>query len=897
LSERATFQGWKSPSRDSFIYLHYNFQVMRWIAILLLCFSLNGHAQFTEDFSDNDFTNNPVWSGDVGNYTIYTSTGMPSSMIPGLRTLNTIADTTWLSAPNSMTLTDSLEWTFWAKMSFNPSTGNFSRVYLVSDQQNLRGSLNGYFVGLSHTGVDRLFLVRQDGVTLNPIITGTIANFNKTTNIVRVRVKRDNAGNWTMYSDTLGGDNFALEGTANDVTYTNSAYIGVFNQYTVSNANSCYFDEFYAGPILVDTIAPSVVKVEATSAFTVDVYFDEFISPATAVNGSNYLVDLGVGNPSTAVLDGGNAALVHLTLANPVYDGVLYHLSVSNIEDLNSNVISSVSIPFAYYVPQAFDVVINEIMADPTPAVMLPEYEYVELYNTTTLPISLKNYTLRIGSSDKTIGDVTIGANDYLILCDDGAESLLSVYGDVFAFTSFSITNTGANILLLSPAGAVLSFAEFTDEWYFNSFKADGGWSVEQIDPMNPCSGKYNWKASEDNKGGTPGATNSVNSVNGDAVQPELLRASLENDSTIRLWFSEPMDSATVLNPFSYTISNGLLVVGQPQGFSPQYQSVILYLDQAIQYGTIYTVSITDTLTDCVGNILSLTSSARFAIADSIEAGDLVINEILSNPVTDVQDFVEIVNRSNKILDLRFLTVATLNDSLQLDDQNYITPNGYLIFPGEYLAFTEDRDALNNYYITNANQVIQIDNLPAYNNDEGTVVLAMAAGSIIDEVVYNVSMHDPFLSSTDGVSLERINFNRASNDSTNWHSAASTAGFATPGYINSQYSESEGTSTVNVSPEAFSPDNDGYNDVLNISWQFSRPGLICNMKIFDSNGRFIKQLLKNETIGQEGVVSWDGTNENDEKAPSGIYVIFTEVFSSDGYTEKIKTVATLAVKF
>jgi len=102
---------------------------------------------------------------------------------------------------------------------------------------------------------------------------------------------------------------------------------------------------------------------------------------------------------------------------------------------------------------------------------------------------------------------------------------------------------------------------------------------------------------------------------------------------------------------------------------------------------------------------------------------------------------------------------------------------------------------------------------------------------------------------------------------------------------------------VNVSPETFSPDNDGYNDVLNISWQFSRPGLICNMKIFDSNGRFIKQVLKNETIGQEGVISWDGTNENDEKAPAGIYVIFTEVFSSDGYAEKIKTVVTLAVKF
>ncbi len=870
---------------------------MRWIAISFLFLSLAGRAQFVEDFSDNDFTNNPTWSGDVANYGIYTSTAIPSTMIPGLRTTNTVPDTTYLSAPNAMTLTDSLEWIFWAKMSFNPSASNFSRVYLVSDQQNLRGSLNGYFVGLSNAGVDKLYLVRQDGATLTPIITGTVANLNKTSNIVRVRVKRDNAGNWSMYSDTLGGDNFALEGTANDVTYSNSAYIGVFNQYTVSNVEKCYFDEFYAGPIQVDTVPPSVVKVEAIGSSMLDVYFDEIVSASTASNTANYLIDLGLGSPLVATPDASDATLVHLILGGNIIEGILYHINISGVEDMNGNAINSVSVPFAYYVPKAFDVVINEIMADPTPAVMLPEYEYVELYNTTTLPISLKNYTLRIGTSDKTIGDVTIGANDYLILCDDGAESSLSPYGFVYAFSSFSVTNTEANISLLSPTGAVLSFAEFTEEWYFNSFKAEGGWSVEQIDPLNPCSGKYNWIASNDYKGGSPGAINSVNSVNGDAIQPILLRASLENDSAVRLWFSEPMDSSTVLNAAAYTLSNGLSLLGIPQGFSPQYQTVVLNLDQTIQYGTIYTVSINDTLSDCVGNPLPMTSSARFAIADSIEAGDLVINEILSNPAADVQDFVELINRSSKILDLRFVTIATLNDSLQLDDQNYIAPNGYLLFPGEYLAFTDDRDALNNYYTTVPNQVIQVDNMPAYNNDEGTVVLAMAAGSIIDEVVYNVSMHDPFLSSTDGVSLERINFDRASNDSTNWHSAASTAGFATPGYINSQYSESEGNSTVNVSPETFSPDNDGYNDVLNISWQFSRPGLICNMKIFDSNGRFIKQVLKNETIGQEGIISWDGTNENDEKAPVGIYVIFTEVFSSDGYAEKIKTVTTLSVKF
>jgi len=207
-------------------------------------------------------------------------------------------------------------------------------------------------------------------------------------------------------------------------------------------------------------------------------------------------------------------------------------------------------------------------------------------------------------------------------------------------------------------------------------------------------------------------------------------------------------------------------------------------------------------------------------------------------------------------------------------------------------------DEVINYYNPIApNQILEISDMPAYSNESGIVVLATAAGATLDMLEYNVDMQDPILESVDGVSLERIDYDRPAADSTNWHSAASTVNYGTPGYKNSQYSKYEGGSNITVSPESFSPDNDGYNDVLNIAWQFDHTGIICNMKIFDSNGRFIKNIMQNAPIGPEGVISWDGKDENGETAPIGIYVIFADIFASDGYTDKIKTVFVLAGKF
>jgi len=188
--------------------------------------------------------------------------------------------------------------------------------------------------------------------------------------------------------------------------------------------------------------------------------------------------------------------------------------------------------------------------------------------------------------------------------------------------------------------------------------------------------------------------------------------------------------------------------------------------------------------------------------------------------------------------------------------------------------------------------------LPSYNNDQGVVLLATKGFLNIDRMEYLETMHYPLLTSFDGVSLERIHFDRPSNDAGNWHSAAENVGFATPSYQNSQFNvRIETTDEITIDPEIFSPDSDGKDDVLNIYYQFETGAKNCTINIYDSRGRPVRALVNNEFIGAAGQFSWDGLNDDHQKAAIGIYVIFVEVFDTEGNKTHYKKSAVLGTRF
>jgi hypothetical protein len=187
--------------------------------------------------------------------------------------------------------------------------------------------------------------------------------------------------------------------------------------------------------------------------------------------------------------------------------------------------------------------------------------------------------------------------------------------------------------------------------------------------------------------------------------------------------------------------------------------------------------------------------------------------------------------------------------------------------------------------------------LPTYSNEEGTVLLKSKSGEIIDAFTYSDGMHFPLLSYTDGVSLERISFSTATSETTNWHSAAETIGFGTPGYQNSmfqQYVTSEGE--ITIVPEIFSPDNDGKDDVTALGFRFDQAGFTLNALVFDAYGNQIRHLVKSTLVEAEGSFFWDGESENGNKVPVGIYVIAVEAFNLEGNVENYKKTVVVGIR-
>jgi hypothetical protein len=570
---------------------------------------------------------------------------------------------------------------------------------------------------------------------------------------------------------------------------------------------------------------------------------------------------------------------------------------VDQIEDLVGNAMQLQQFPFDYYVAQPGDVVINEIMADPTPIVGLPDKEYLELYNNSAFTLSLASWKLQIGSKQFLLPDSLLAPNSYVILCEEDDVADFNSYGKLIPLESISLVNGGTQLILQNDKGTLIHQVAYSDSWYGQSSKADGGWSLEQIDPDNYCSGSSNWWASNDLKGGTPGQQNSIFASAPDLTTPEVARIAVVDSLHLDIVFTESMDSSFLFRPSTYSIDQN---IGSPVLISsnfPIYDRVTLSLQNSLQKATVYKLQIGDTLKDCAGNTILIPSVLSFGIGEKPEKFDLVINEVLFNPKDNGVDYVEIYNRSEKIIDIRDMRLANYDDFiLDYDNISVISEEAFTLFPGEYwILCTAPQIVKNQFLCKHPNNFIEMVDFISLPNSEGNVYLLTPALQVIDSLDYSEDMQFSMLSSLDGVSLERINYNEQGIN--NWHSASESSGFGTPSYQNSQFrTQGQSSGSISLENEIFSPDNDGYQDLLGIQYELEVGTIISSMVIYDAVGNKIKVLEQNFLAGGSGTLYWDGLDDQNQKAPIGVYIIFVETLNAQGNVERFKLKTTLAGK-
>ncbi len=299
---------------------------------------------------------------------------------------------------------------------------------------------------------------------------------------------------------------------------------------------------------------------------------------------------------------------------------------------------------------------------------------------------------------------------------------------------------------------------------------------------------------------------------------------------------------------------------------------------------------------DCSGNEIGLDNTCKTGIPERAQIGDIIFNEILFNPPPYGYDYLELFNRSSRIIRCSELFLSGKNIDGSLKDPFSIVKDERDFFPGEYLLLTENPDwVLQNYPMAVKSQMLPFTAMPSLPDDQGKVVLLNSSGESLDELDYDHHWHSPLLTDETGVSLERIRQDQPTNIASNWTSAAATAGYGTPGYKNSEsYSDSGDNYQISVEPKIFSPDLDGYQDFCFIHYHLPAAGYMGSISIYDVSGRKICTLANNVLWSISGTFRWDGLDDQQNLLPMGHYIIYVELFLPDGTVRNQKLVCVLA---
>lgn len=768
------------------------------LVIFLLFVWHSAFSQLNDNFQDGNFSTSPTWKDDTSAFAINSSGLLQSNASTQSRTVS-------LSTENHLAF--SVSWEFYLRLDFDPSSGNRLRIYLLSDNQNLKDSLNGYFIQVGEAGIlDSYDLYRQSGTIITKVFDGPDQVRNNPEQLsCRLHITRNQDGLWTLRSDQSGGTNFKLDGSAIDDRYMETGYFGIVCQYTSTRSDKFFFDDF---------------KIE----------------------------------PWQENLPAGYEAKIN-------------------------------------------DVVINEIFADPEPAVQLPAAEFIELWNGTAHNISLKNWTYSDGSSSFKFGPDSIKANEHFILCAKADTSRFKSFGRVLGLSPWPALNNGSDHLTLkNEKGRPINDVSYADSWYQDNNKKEGGWSLELIDAEALCGGIRNWKASIEPSGGTPGRRNSVYKINGSSEPLKVAKLGMLDSISLAITYNRYTDSVSAADYRNYSLNNG----ARPQ--TAAYSStdpftIILKFSQPLTRGTVYQLIIQG-VSDCSGTLIAPPfNSADLLLAAEVKKGDILISEILFNPRQGSVDFVEIYNNSSYAIDLQDLTIGNLPLPDTLNRSKRLSSEQLLLQAGEYIALSADPEKVKNQYFTeNPKAFLKIAGFPTYNNDKGIVTI-LRNNKLVDQFSYTEKMHSLIIKDPEGISLERSSFSNPADYPGNFKSAAAAKGFATPGYRNSQYLNDAGTKDeFKLLSTTFSPDNDGFEDLMQINYMLSKPGYIANIAIYNSNGNMIRKLYNNFTLGTSGNLEWDGRNETAQLTPTGIYLLYAELFTTSGEMKKFRRTIVLANK-
>lgn len=436
-------------------------------------------------------------------------------------------------------------------------------------------------------------------------------------------------------------------------------------------------------------------------------------------------------------------------------------------------------IRFTVYPPgnEFNDIVINEIMYAPSSG----EPEWIELYNQTESPINLKKWTLSDNSTTVSITNSNkfIQGESFVIICEDS--SILNFYSvpvELIVFNLTALNNTGDAVVIKDSLGILSDSLSYLPTWGGSS----GGRSLERISINEQSDIQSNWGTCVSANKATPGMINSITLKDFD-LQISSLKTDndfgiIGNDITLLIEVSNPglnASSSFVLKIYNDNNADSIpqsseLIVELP-GTSVLSGDSVLFSFQTTDFikGNNFFIAYLklDSDQDTTNNIAF---ANVIGVTVNEVRNDLIINEFMYAPNSPEPEWIEIFNRSNKIIDIKNYRIADNNDTVS------VVSESVLLNPGDYFVIADD-SSIHNYY--NVLSGVAYKNFPTLNNTNDKIIILDSLNRTIDSLYFSSSW-----GGNNGKSLERINPELSSIDSANWHTSESKYK-ATPGYINS----------------------------------------------------------------------------------------------------------------
>ncbi len=556
-------------------------------------------------------------------------------------------------------------------------------------------------------------------------------------------------------------------------------------------------------------------------------------------------------------------------------------------------------------------IVINEIMFAPVSG----EPEWVELFNISNDTVNLQNWKLgNRNTSSKyiiTSSDLFLMPKDYVVFTKDTAlffEKRKNINASVIQSTSlptFLFNNNGDAVVLFDQRNANIDSVNYTPGW-----GGTNGKSLERVEAEISSLDSTNWGSSPDSSGATPGRQNYLTPLGFNLQAVRIFSNRTLPGEPANIFAVIKNSGKNPASQFTVNLYNDLNSDSHPEETelitSYNYSGQLNYKDSTLinfvwndpGYGIKNLLAVVDYPLD-------------MRLRDNIVSGNikicyppksLIINEIMFEPFTGKSEYIELYNRENFPVEMRYWKIHDTPDTAGKANEFKLGSTNIVVNPGEFLVLAADSSILQqfSYLATQENgyslHIFKKSSL-SLNNDGDDVVLKDLTGYIIDSVRYSPKWHNPEINDKRGRAIERINPNLPTNDSRNWSTCVNPIG-GTPGKKNSVFAINVSASASLIfTPNPFSPDADGFEDHTVISYDLPATTSMVRIKIFDAKGRLIRTLVNNEPSGSSGQYVWDGMNDDRQKARIGIYVVLLEAFDvNGGNINTVKGVVVLASK-